>query len=132
MAISIKVTKFNTNALLSRRELELSITHRNQSTPNKEVITSELSSNYAVPAGQIYVHSVKTGFGIHESVARAHMYNSTDDLKKIERAFVTTRLTGEAPFKVKRITKKQERVKRRNIFGTEKRNMEKAKRRIKD
>ena len=132
MAVSIKVVKCNANALLSRKEVSMTVTHVNQATPKKDLIASELSTNYSIPATQIYVFGIKTRFGSGESVARAHMYNSTDDLKKIERTFVNTRMTGVAPAKIKRITKKQERVKRRKVFGTEKRNMEKVKRRVKD
>lgn len=132
MAVSLKVVKCATNSLLARKEVELVINHQKQSTPTRSLITTELSNNYSIPAGQIYVYGVKTGFGSSESVAYAHMYNSVDDLKKIERTFVVSRLTGEVPSKVKRINRKQERVKRRNVFGTEKRNMQKAQRRAND
>lgn len=132
MAVAIKVVKSTKNVLLSRREVEINITHPNQPTPNKELLASEMSSHYSIPVGQIYVSGIKTGYGSHQSEAVAHLYNTVDDLKKIERGFVVSRMTGVVPAKIKRITKKQERVKRRNVFGTEKRNMDKAKRRIKD
>ncbi|KAI5176392.1 small subunit ribosomal protein S24e [Pancytospora epiphaga] len=132
MPLAITVTKYNTNALLGRKEVELSISHPSQATPNKSVISSELSNLYTVPSDQIYVYGTKTGFGANLSVARAHLYNSLDDLKKIERSFVVTRLTGVSETKIKRIIRKQDRKKKSKIFGTEKRNMMKAKRRNKD
>uniref|UniRef100_A0A1B6K6C4 Small ribosomal subunit protein eS24 n=1 Tax=Homalodisca liturata TaxID=320908 RepID=A0A1B6K6C4_9HEMI len=132
MPLAITVTRFNTNALLGRKEVEMSISHPNQATPNKEVISSELSNIYTIPSSQIYIYGMKTGFGAHLSVARAHMYNSADDLRKIERPFVVARLTGVSETKVKRIIRKQERKKKAKIFGTVKRNMKKVQRRNKD
>lgn len=132
MAISIKVIKSVTNPLLARRELALLITHTNQPTPDKKTIAGELCSNYTVPEGQIRIFGMETGFGIHESRASAHIYNSADDLAKIEYPYVVARMTGNPLRKIKRMTRKQERVKRRKVFGTEKRNMKKAARRTRD
>jgi small subunit ribosomal protein S24e len=66
--------------------------------------------------------------GLHRTVALANMYNSFDDLKKIEREFVVARITGERPAKIPRRQKKDARIKRYKRFGTLKRNMKKASR----
>lgn len=69
---------------------------------------------------------MKTKPGLHKTVACANMYNSFDDLKKIERSFVVTRITGEKAVKPRRREKKIARIKRSKMFGTLKRNMKKA------
>jgi len=133
MAINIKVVKSISNALLNRKEVELSITHPNQATPDKKVITSELSSNYSVPENQICVFDVITGFGSHHSNATAHLYTkSADDLRMIERKHIVARKTGETIEKIPRRTRKDTRIKKYKMFGTLKRNMKKAARRTKE
>ncbi|KAI5152330.1 small subunit ribosomal protein S24e [Enteropsectra breve] len=131
-ATSIKVAKSFVNALLNRRELTINITHPNKSTPTKELITSEISPLYSVPAGQIYVYGIKTGFGSHQSVAYAHLYKSMDDLKSVEREFVVERMTGVKRDKIKRRQRKDNRIKAYKMFGTLQRNMKKAAKRSED
>lgn len=132
MAVQIKVVKNVTNPLLNRKEVEMTINHVNQSTPAKKVITSELSSNYSVPENQVYVYDLKTRFGSFETRAKAHLYNSIEDMKKIERQFVISRVTGETVNKMKRRARKDKRIKSYKMFGTLNRNMKKAARRNKD
>lgn len=132
MAFQLKVVKSTPNQLLNRKELEIELTHTNQGTPDKKIVTSELSSNYSIPSNQIYVYSMKTYPGLHKTVANANMYNTFDDLKKIERDFVVTRITGEKKAKVPRRQKKDARIKKYKRFGTLKRNMKKAARRTQD
>lgn len=132
MAVQIKVVKSAINPLLNRKEVELTINHVNQSTPAKKIITSELSSNYSCPETQIYVFGVKTRFGSFETLAKAHLYNSLEDMKKIERPFVMARVTGETIDKMRRRARKDKRIKRYKMFGTLSRNMKKAARRNKD
>lgn len=132
MAFQLKVVRSNTNQLLNRKEIELEITHSNQASPSKEIVTSELSSNYSLPSKQIYVYNMHTRPGQHRTVALANMYNSFDDLKKIEREFVVARITGERASKIPRRQKKDARIKRYKRFGTMKRNMKKASRRSQD
>lgn len=132
MAFQLKVVRSSTNHLLNRKEVQLEITHNNQASPSKETVTTELSSNYSLPTKQIYVYGMSTKPGLHKTVALANMYNSFDDLKKIEREFVVARITGERPVKVPRRQKKDARIKRYKMFGTLKRNMKKANRKAQD
>lgn len=132
MAYQLKVLKSNANPLLNRKELKLEITHTNQSSPDKKSVTGELSSNYSIPENQIYVYSMTTKPGLHKTIASANMYNTFDDLKKIERSFVVTRITGEKEKKVPRRQKKDARIKKYKRFGTFKKYMKRASRRTQD
>lgn len=132
MAFQLKVIKSTSNPLLNRKELQLEITHTNQSSPDKKTVTSELSSNYSIAAQQIYVYDMCTKQGLHKTMASASLYNTFEDLKKIERAFVVTRITGEKETKVPRRQKKDARIKKYKKFGTLKRNMKKAARKSQD
>ena len=132
MAIALDVTLSKQNPTLKRRLVEVKIVHTNKATPSRDDIADTLSQTFSTLKKNIYVFDIKNGFGVHESTAKAHIYNSFDDLKKIEHKYVITRLTGESEPKIKRIVKKQARVKNRKVFGSLKRNMAKAARRAKD
>lgn len=132
MAFQLKVLKNINNQLLNRKELQLEITHTNQPSPDKKTVTSELSTNYSIPSEQIYVYNMCTKQGLHKTLAKASMYNSFEDLKKAERAFVVTRITGEKVSKVPRRQKKDARIKKYKKFGTLKRIMKKASRKTQD
>ena len=132
MAFQLKILKNISNQLLNRKELQLEITHTNQSSPDKTTVASELSSTYSIPSEQIYVYDMSTKQGLHKTIAKASMYNSFEDLKKIERAFVVARITGEKATKVPRRQKKDARIKKYKKFGTLKRIMKKAARKAQD
>lgn len=132
MAYQLKVVRSTPNPLLNRREIQLEITHTNQSSPSKTAVTQDLSSNYSLPKEQIYVYEMTTKPGLHKTIAKANMYNSFDDLKNVERSFVVTRITGEKTKKVARRLKKDLRIKKYKRFGTMKRLMKKAARRAED
>ncbi|ELA42124.1 uncharacterized protein VICG_00765 [Vittaforma corneae ATCC 50505] len=132
MAFQLKVLKSTSNQLLNRKELQLEITHTNQSSPDKKSVTEELSSNYSIPAEQIYVYGMRTKPGLHKTIASANMYSAFEDLKKIERSFVVARITGEKLSKIPRRQKKDARIKKYKRFGTLKRNMKRASRRRQD
>lgn len=132
MAFQLKVLKSTPNQLLNRKELQLEITHTNQSSPDKKSVTEELSSNYSIPSEQIYVYSMRTKPGLHKTLASVNMYSTFEDLKKIERPFVVTRITGEKVSKIPRRQRKDARIKKYKRFGTLKRNMKKASRRTQD
>lgn len=128
----MKVVKSAANPLLNRKEIQLEITHACQAGPSKKTVTEELSTNYSIPAENIYVYDMYIAKGTHTTVAKANMYNSFEDLKNIERAFVLARLTGEKETKMPRRQKKAARKKKYQMFGTLKRNMKKAARRAEE
>ncbi len=130
--LDIKVLKSIKNVLLSRKELELSIMHNGKSTPTRDELTSTISSIYSAPKNQIYVFNINTGFGVHKSTAIAHIYNSFDDLKAIEKDSVVTKITGQAKPKIKRMLKKQDKNKKRKLFGSLRRIKMKAEKKAKN
>lgn len=126
MVFELKPISKVTNMLLNRKEYLIEITHTNSAAPNKATLTSKLANEYKVEENQIYVFNMNTFPGEHKTLANANIYNSFDDLKKIERDFVVARITGEKKSKIPRRQKKDARIKRYKMFGTLKRNMRKA------
>ncbi|ORD97947.1 RS24B [Hepatospora eriocheir] len=132
MSVHLKITKSFTNQVLNRKELCMEITHSNQATPNKAVIVDELSVNYSIPKNQIYVFKMKTEFGIQRSKALAHLYNSEESLREIEKQYVIKRTFNEEIDKLPRRSRKENRKKAAKRFGTEQRLIKKVERRQKD
>lgn len=132
MAAQLKVINSFTNKLFDRKEVELTITHNKQATPTKEVIRKELSTNYSIPANQIYVFDLKTRFGSFVTVAKAHMYTNESIMREVVLPYVLRKVTGEEVTKVPRRQRKDARKKKGKIFGTMKRNISKAEKRNKD
>ncbi|ORD93786.1 RS24B [Enterospora canceri] len=132
MAIQLKVQKSFTNSLFSRKEIDLTIKHSKQATPNKNEIKKELSTNYSIPVEQIHVFDMTTGFGLHSTEAKAHLYSNAELMKKVVLDYVLRKLTGEEKTKVLRKQRKEARKKKAKIFGTMKRNMKKIEKRNKD
>ncbi|KAL6120616.1 rps24e [Nucleospora cyclopteri] len=132
MALHLKVTKSFSNCVLKRREIELCIKHDRQPTPQKEIIRKELCTNYSVPETQIYVYNLRTGFGSNETNAMAHIYSDATEMREIVLPYVLRKITGEEIKKIPRRQRKDARKKKAKIFGTMKRNMQKAAKRNKD
>lgn len=132
MAFQLKVVKSTQNQLLNRKELQLEIVHTLQACPKKEEVTNELSTNYSLASKNIYVYSMRTAQGQQLTMAKANIYNNFEDLKKIERAFVVAKITGEKISKVPRRQKKDARIKKYKRFGTLKRNMKKLSKKAND
>lgn len=126
MSLQLKVTKSFANCIFNRKEIDLTIKHTKQATPNKDAIRKELSTNYSVPVDQIRVFDMKTGFGVHESTAKAHLYSDAELMKTVVLSYVLRKVTGAEITKVARRQRKDARKKRVKIFGTMARNMRKA------
>ncbi|OQS55792.1 rps24e [Ecytonucleospora hepatopenaei] len=126
MALQLKVTKSFANCIFNRKEIDLSIRHSKQATPNRETIRKELSTNYSIPVEQIRVFDMKTGFGINETMAKAHLYSDVALMKSTVLPYVLKKITGEEKTKIARKQRKDARKKRVKIFGTMARNMRKA------
>lgn len=132
MANKLRVVNSFSNALFNRREISLVVEHNKESTPTKDYVRKELSTNFSVPENQIYVFGMKTKFGSHTTDVQAHLYSNFEEMKRIVLPHVLRRITGEEKQKVARRMRKDARKKKAKIFGTMKRNMKKAEKRNKD
>ena len=79
MANKLRVVNSFSNALFNRREISLVVEHNKESTPTKDYVRKELSTNFSVPENQIYVFGMKTKFGSHTTDVQAHLYSNFDE-----------------------------------------------------
>ncbi|KAI5191870.1 small subunit ribosomal protein S24e [Nematocida sp. AWRm77] len=123
MANTIKIIERKENPLLHRVELNLSIMHPNESTPQKKDLATEIGKQLGVPANYVVVRDCCTRFGSHVSTASAKVYKEKQYLEKIEHKYILKRLRkSEGDVKeetrMPRKIRKQEKTKRKNIRGT--------------
>lgn len=88
--MEIKITSDKQNELLSRRELEFTITY-NGATPARKMVHAKLAAIMNVGKDQVVLDSMKSRFGISILNGSARVYQSKDDLVKLERSYLMTR-----------------------------------------
>ncbi|KAG0416906.1 30S ribosomal protein S24e [Dictyocoela roeselum] len=127
--LEIQILNIKENKLMERKEIELKATHLQSSTPTKEEMRAKLSPLLKANPQNIIVCDCKTRFGTNITTAKAKVYDSLDQLKKIEHFHVVTKITGEKKTKANRRARKDARKKKVAMWGTLKRNMKKAEKR---
>ena len=82
--MELKVLNDNKNNLLSRREIEVSLSFENK-TPSKEDVKNELSGKLNLNKDLVVVDVIKQVFGSRECVVKYNVYDTSEDLKRVER-----------------------------------------------
>ncbi|KAG0436540.1 40S ribosomal protein S24 [Dictyocoela muelleri] len=127
--LEIQILNIKENKLMERKEIDLRAIHLQSSTPTKEEMREKLSPMLKVKPENIILCGCKTRFGTNITMAKAKVYDSLDQLKKIEHFHVVSKITGEKKTKANRRARKDARKKRIAMWGTLKRNMKKAEKR---
>ncbi len=88
--MEISITSDKQNELLSRRELEFTLTY-NGATPSRKLVHAKLAAMVNAGKDQVVLDSMKCRFGISILKGSARVYQKREDLEKIERAYLMTR-----------------------------------------
>ena len=88
--MEISITSDKQNELLSRREIEFTITY-NGATPTRKLVQAKLAATMNAGRDQVVLDSMKSRFGISILKGSARVYQNKDDLVKLERAYLMTR-----------------------------------------
>ncbi len=72
------------NELLHRKELSVRMPYPNKVTPKKEDAVKALSEFLKVESGRIFLNKIAPVFGKQEAVVTFRVYDSDEELKKIE------------------------------------------------
>ncbi|MDP4039585.1 MAG: hypothetical protein Q8P57_03330 [Candidatus Pacearchaeota archaeon] len=78
----MKVIKEFRNDLLKRNEIEVAKNY--ESNPGFEKVMAEVSSQFKSDADRISIKKISNGFGSNEFIINLLIYDSSDDLKRIE------------------------------------------------
>ncbi|MEB3817027.1 MAG: 30S ribosomal protein S24e [Desulfurococcales archaeon] len=82
------------NPLIKRRELVLRIHHILKSTPMRLAVRLAVAKAYGVDVARVYVRSIRTEYGVGESVAEVHVYDSKEQALKYEPEHIIERNGG--------------------------------------
>ncbi len=82
------------NDVIGREELMLRIYHIGSSTPSRKELKNAVASLMQTKENLVVVRSVDTPYGAGYSLARVHVYNSEDVMKRMERKHILDRDAG--------------------------------------
>jgi len=89
--MEIEIDSKRNNPLLNRTEIYFTIKHEGESTPNRELIRSELAEKLNVKKENIIVNTVDSSFGRQEISGYAKVYSSISKVKDIESEHILKR-----------------------------------------
>ncbi|HHC18964.1 MAG TPA: 30S ribosomal protein S24e [Euryarchaeota archaeon] len=89
MELTIESKRYN--PLLKRTEIYARIVHKKAATPSREDVRNLIASEFGVKKDLVIVQYIRTGFGWTVSKAYVKIYDSLDDLKKVEPKYVLRR-----------------------------------------
>jgi len=73
------------NPLLSRTEVQFTIKHSGEPTPNREIVRNELADKLNTKKENIIINNISSGFGTCETIGYAKVYTSLKQIKGVER-----------------------------------------------
>ncbi|RLF67693.1 MAG: 30S ribosomal protein S24e [Thermoplasmata archaeon] len=82
MELQIESKKYN--PLLKRTEIYARIVHKKSATPSREDVRNLIASEFGVNKDLVIIHYIRTGFGWTVSKVYAKIYDSIEDLRRIE------------------------------------------------
>ncbi|PWR71939.1 30S ribosomal protein S24e [Methanospirillum lacunae] len=88
--MEILITSDKQNELLSRREVAFTLNF-NGATPSRKLVQAKLAAMVNAGKDQVVLDSMKSRFGISVLTGSARVYQSKEDLVKLERAYLMTR-----------------------------------------
>ncbi|RLF16651.1 MAG: 30S ribosomal protein S24e [Thermoprotei archaeon] len=80
----IKIEEIKENPLLNRREVIFQIIHAGKGTPDRWSIRQVIASQLGVSVDCVLVKSLLTRARTHRTKGHAHVYNSPEELSKVE------------------------------------------------
>jgi len=89
--MEIEINSKKNNPLINRTEVHFTINHKGESTPNREIVRSELAEKLNVKKEDVIVDNIHTSFGIQQIKGYAKIYNTVDNAKGWERSHILER-----------------------------------------
>ena len=92
--MEIAITSETPNLLLNRRELKFTITY-NGATPSRKDVHAKLAAMLNTPKEQLVIGTLNNKFGMTFVLGDARIYDSRDDLKRLESGYILKRGMSE-------------------------------------
>jgi len=89
--MEIEIDSKKNNPLINRTEVRFTIRHKGESTPNREIVRSELAEKLNVKKEDVVVDNIHTSFGVQQIKGYAKIYNNVENAKGWERSHILER-----------------------------------------
>jgi small subunit ribosomal protein S24e len=89
--MEIEIDSKKNNPLINRTEVHFTIRHKGESTPNREIVRSELAEKLNVKKEDVVVDNIHTSFGVQQIKGYAKIYNTVENAKGWERSHILER-----------------------------------------
>ena len=89
--MEIEIDEKKTNPYLNRTEVNFTITHENQKTPNRDVVRSELADSLNAKKENIIIERLDSGFGSQKTKGYAKIYSSRKHAEEMEYKYIMKR-----------------------------------------
>ena len=89
--MKIEVLKENENKPLARKEIEFKVLHSGGATPSRADVRAKIVAQYDADEARVVVRSLTTKFGCDHSEGIARIYDSEEQMKRVERKHILTR-----------------------------------------
>jgi small subunit ribosomal protein S24e len=88
--MDINITKDNSNALLNRRELNVTIAF-DGATPSRDDVKAKIAAILNAPLELVIVQKIENEFGKQELTGYVKIYETAERMKQIEKDYVLKR-----------------------------------------
>jgi len=92
---SVEILDSRVNKLVGRRELVVRVSHWPQGTPPRKALREHVAKLLGVDPELVYVRKIRTEYGMCESLARVHVYDSVERALSFEPEYIVKRNRGE-------------------------------------
>ena len=82
--MAVKIEKTEEKPLLGRKEVSGKLTFQGKATPSNADVAKEIASELKTDEKLVVMKHIYTGFGTCEAEIEAYVYDTEEDLKKIE------------------------------------------------
>ena len=89
--MEINIINREENKLLNREEIVIDIEHKGEATPKREELKKKIAAMIGKDEKLIVVEKILSEFGKQRSKAFIHVYNSEEDMKKLEPKYILKR-----------------------------------------
>lgn len=89
--LKVEIVESKVNKLIGRRELILKVSHWPSGTPSRAQLRGHVAEILRADPEAVYVRKLRTSYGMCESLARVHVYDSAQRALQIEPDYVVRR-----------------------------------------
>eukprot|EP00923_Selenidium_pygospionis_P050951 GHVN01088331.1.p1 GENE.GHVN01088331.1~~GHVN01088331.1.p1 ORF type:complete len:131 (+),score=30.80 GHVN01088331.1:216-608(+) len=117
---TIEIRKKMENRLLDRKQLVFEVLHPGKRAATMEEVREFLKKEFKATGDRIVIHGIKTHFGGSRTTGFARIYDTLEQLKKMEEKYILARMKLDVHEKKGRKQRKEKKNKAKRLRGKKK------------